>query len=102
MNASPWLNEPRCDNPSCHKNTPASLLKQSDPLFKLSFGHHGNKVMCEACHDSTHALAKSREPNDNAKFAALQGGDASYLHTCSVCHGTDSPDGQTKAHAAGE
>jgi mono/diheme cytochrome c family protein len=54
--------------------------------------------MCEACHDSTHALAKSREPNDGIKFVALQG-DATYLKKCSVCHGLDSPGGKTKAHA---
>ena len=97
-NAQPWLNEPRCDQPGCHKNTPAAQLKQSDPLYKLSRGHHGKKIMCEACHDSTHALAKSREANDGLKFVALQG-DPTYLKKCAVCHGTDAPDGQTKAHA---
>ena len=97
-NTKPWLNEPRCDNPACHKNTPAAQLTQSDPLFKLSSGHHGNKIMCEGCHDSTHALAQSREVNDGIKFVALQG-DRSYLKKCSLCHGVNSPDGQTKAHA---
>jgi len=97
-NTNPWLNEPRCDAPACHKNTSAAQLKQSDPLFKLSKGHHGAKIMCEACHDSTHALATSREANDGIKFVALQG-SATYLKNCSVCHGTEKPDGQTKAHA---
>lgn len=97
-NHQPWLNEPRCDDPGCHKNTPAAQLKQSNALYKLSTGHHGGKIMCEACHDSTHALAKSRESNDNIKFVALQG-DATYLKKCSVCHGVDSPGGSTKAHA---
>ena len=99
-NPNPWLDEPRCDDPACHKNTPASMLTQSNALYKLSTGHHGG-IFCEACHDSTHALAKSREPNDGLKFAALQNGDTSFLHTCSVCHGVASPEGQTKAHAPG-
>lgn len=97
-NPQPWLNEPRCDDPACHKNTPAAQLKQSDALYKRSLGHHNTKLFCEACHDSTHALAKSREVNDNVKFVALQG-EATYLRKCSVCHGVDAPDGKTKAHA---
>ena len=96
-NVQPWLNEPHCDDPACHKNTPAAQIKQSNALYKLSTGHHGGTIMCAACHDSTHALAKSREANDAIKFVALQG-EATYLKKCSVCHGTDSPGGKAKAH----
>jgi hypothetical protein len=54
----------------------------------MSKGHGG--VYCEGCHDSTHAVAPSREANDGIKFLALQGvnkaiGDDDH---CTVCHAT--------------
>lgn len=99
-NRNPWLSEPRCDNPSCHKNTPAAAIRQSAPLYRNSTGHHGG-ILCEACHDSTHALATSVQANDQLKFKALQG-DPSYLHTCAVCHGPGgAPEGASKAHGSG-
>lgn len=95
-NPQPWLNEPRCDTAACHKNMTPAKIKQTKPLFRQSKGMGG--LMCEACHDSTHALAKARTGNDNIKFEALQG-DAGPLHRCAICHGKDKPDGQTSAHA---
>jgi hypothetical protein len=79
QNPQPWLTEPRCDTSGCHKTTVA----QNQALFRHSTGMGG--IYCEGCHDSTHALAKSREANDGIKLMALQG-DAGPLHTCSVCH----------------
>jgi hypothetical protein len=78
-NSQPWLNEPRCDNPQCHGNG----VQQSEALYRFSKGHGG--LYCEACHDSTHAIAPSREPNDAIKFVALQG-HAGTLSECGVCH----------------
>jgi hypothetical protein len=78
-NSDPWLTEPRCDASGCHKVTVA----QDQPLYRMSKGMGG--IYCEGCHDSTHALATSRENNDGLKFVALQG-DAGPLHACSVCH----------------
>lgn len=46
-------------------------------------GHAG--IYCEGCHDSTHAIAQSREPNDAIKFMNLQG-RADTLNACGVCH----------------
>ena len=79
QNPNPWLNEPRCDSVTCH----GSRYAQDQPLYRLSRGHGG--VYCEACHDSTHAIAPSREANDSIKFIALQG-FAGTLSKCTVCH----------------
>jgi hypothetical protein len=75
QNPSPWLNEPRCD--SCH-NTP-----QNNKLYRFSTGHGG--LYCEACHDSTHAIAPSARPQDGIKFQMLQGKNGP-LEKCTVCH----------------
>jgi len=77
-NPNPWLNEPRCD--TCHNS---GQHNQDNALYRLSKGH-GN-LYCEACHDSTHAIAPSREANDAIKFIALQGKNGP-LEECSVCH----------------
>lgn len=74
-NATPWLKEPRCD--SCHDQ------KLNNALYRFSTGHGG--LYCEACHDSTHAIAPSRNPRDGLKFIALQGSNGP-LTECSVCH----------------
>lgn len=77
-NPNPWLNEPRCDD--CHTDPG---YEQNNPLFRMSTGHGG--VYCEACHDSTHAIAPSSEPRDAIKFINLQG-YAGTLSECTVCH----------------
>jgi len=77
QNPDPWLNEPRCD--TCH----GVATQQDQPLYRNSIGH--GAVFCEACHDSTHAIAESREPRDGLKFVDLQG-HAGTLNTCTVCH----------------
>ena len=82
INPNPWLQEPRCDNANCH----GSDFTQDQPLYRMSTGHGG--VRCEACHDSTHAIALSREANDAIKFINLQG-HAGTLSECSVCHTTN-------------
>ena len=78
-NPNPWLNEPRCDNAACH----GSGFQQDQALYRMSKEHGG--VYCEGCHDSTHAIAASREPNDWIKFDALQGSHGT-LKKCTVCH----------------
>jgi hypothetical protein len=80
-NTNPWLNEPRCDDTRCH----GSAYTQNNALYRMSSEH--GKVYCEGCHDSTHAIAPSREPNDSIKFIALQR-TAGPLHNCTVCHAT--------------
>lgn len=81
LNPNPWLNEPRCD--TCHTPTAAMQFNQDNALYRFSKGHGG--VYCEACHDSTHAIATSREPADALKFMQLQG-HTGTLDTCTVCH----------------
>jgi predicted CxxxxCH...CXXCH cytochrome family protein len=78
-NPSPWLNEPRCDNPTCH----GSSYALTKPLYRWSEGHGG--VYCAGCHDSPHAIATSRESNDAIKFVDLQG-QVGTLRKCTVCH----------------
>ena len=91
-NVNPWLNEPRCD--SCHDQT------LNNPLYRQSTGHAG--LYCEACHDSTHAIAPSRNPRDGLKFVALQGSNGP-LTECSVCHtimvGDRQPDAMMSLHS---
>jgi hypothetical protein len=81
QNPNPWLNEPRCD--TCYVATATRQYNQDQALYRKSKGHGG--VYCEACHDSTHAIATSREPADAIKFVQLQGHNGT-LSTCVVCH----------------
>jgi hypothetical protein len=82
-NPNPWLNEPRCDSAGCHAG---GQYNQDQPLYRHSRGHGG--LYCEACHDSTHAIAPSREANDAIKFLDLQGVNKALgaSDRCYVCH----------------
>ncbi len=81
QNPAPWLNEPKCSDVRCH----GAGYDTSLPLYRESTGHGG--IYCEGCHDSTHAVAPSREYNDTIKFIELQG-YAGTLRECAVCHGS--------------
>jgi hypothetical protein len=85
QNPNPWLNEPRCDG--CHTEP---KYAQNNALYRFSSGHGG--VYCEACHDSTHAIALSSQPRDAIKFINLQGHNGT-LNTCTVCHLTQPTSG---------
>jgi len=78
----PWLDEPRCDNDGCHPDH----TYPADLLYRQATGHYG--IYCEGCHDSPHAIAPSREANDQIKFIALQG-TPDHLTTCTVCHASE-------------
>jgi len=80
-NRNPWLDEPRCD--VCHDELG---YEQDQDLYRFSKGHGG--VYCEACHDSTHAIATSNEARDAIKFVNLQG-HSGTLAECTVCHLTE-------------
>jgi hypothetical protein len=82
-NADPWKNEPRRDSAGCH----AGQVSLNQPLYRFSTGHNG--IYCEACHDSTHAIAPSAQSKDGLKFIQLQG-HAGPLDTCTTCHLTQS------------
>jgi hypothetical protein len=76
---NPWLEEPRCA--TCHQS---QFAENPNTLYRNSLGHGG--VYCEACHDSTHAIAPSTLPNkDGLKFFQLQGHNGP-IDTCTVCH----------------
>jgi len=85
QNPNPWLEEPRCD--TCHDQ---AGYEQNHPLYRMSTGHGG--LYCEACHDSTHAIATSSQPEDALKFINLQG-HSGTLDTCTVCHLTEPVEG---------
>jgi hypothetical protein len=79
QNPTPWLKEPRCD--TCHNS---GKYNQDQPLYRMSREHGG--IYCEACHDSTHAIAPSTLPNkDGLKFFQLQGHNGP-IDACNVCH----------------
>ena len=80
-NPEPWLNEPRCDTAGCHP----TYTYPAGQLYRQLADHGG--IYCEGCHDSPHAIAPSREANDQIKFIDLQG-YASALRKCGVCHET--------------
>ncbi len=92
QNSQPWLNEPQCSNAACHGAAYAPDQPADMPLYRESQGHGG--IYCEGCHDSTHAIASSREYNDTIKFIELQG-HAGTLSDCTVCH-TGKPIGMFK------
>jgi hypothetical protein len=75
----PWLQEPSCGG--CHTS---AFAEPAGQLFRQSAGHGG--VMCEGCHNSTHAEWPSARAEDNANVIALQG-SAGPLSDCRVCHG---------------
>jgi len=81
QNPDPWLNEPRCDNGTCH----GAGYPLTQPLYRMSKGHAN--LYCPTCHDSPHALAPSREANDAIKFVNLQGQNGT-LRRCTTCHAT--------------
>ena len=81
QNPNPWLNEPRCDNDTCH----GGGYPQTQALYRMSQGH--SNIYCAACHDSPHAIAPSREPNDAIKFVNMQA-QIGTLRDCTVCHAT--------------
>ncbi len=62
-----------------------------DVLYRLSKGHGG--VMCEGCHNSTHAIWPNAmiNANDNVASDQLQGHHGT-LTECVVCHGENSFD----------
>lgn len=84
QNPNPWLNEPRCDG--CHTEP---QFAQNHALYRFSQGH--GDLYCEACHDSTHAIALSGEDRDAIKFINLQGFSGT-LEKCTTCHLTQ-PEG---------
>jgi hypothetical protein len=81
---TPWLQEPACRN--CHTSRFGEPVGK---LYRQSTGHGG--VMCEGCHNSTHAEWPSARSEDNANAVALQG-TAGPLADCRVCH-TVAPSG---------
>ena len=83
--AVPGSTSRRCGD--CHGSVYA---ENPGKLFRQSTGHGG--LICEACHNSTHAILPSTEPLDNIQVIARQG-FAGTLSDCTVCHGNSVPAG---------
>jgi hypothetical protein len=62
-----------------------------DVLYRLSTGHGG--VMCEGCHNSTHAIWPNamQKANDNVAAQQLQGHHGTLVE-CTTCHGNNNFD----------
>ncbi|MFN2134220.1 MAG: hypothetical protein ACK2VD_27105 [Anaerolineae bacterium] len=82
----PWIDEPKCGQAGCHQGI---AFDYPESLYRHATGH--GAVYCEACHDSPHAIAPSREANDAIKFVEWQGHNGP-LSECTACHAT-MPDG---------
>jgi hypothetical protein len=79
----PWLNEPDCGN--CHP-TAANPNK----LYRQSYLQNGpedmnNIILCEGCHNGTHAEWATSRAIDAAVPRYLEG-DKGPIHKCKVCH----------------
>jgi hypothetical protein len=71
-----------------NRNTNASG-QQVDVLYRLSKGHGG--VMCEGCHNSTHAVWPNQQTRANDNIAAMQlQGHTGTLIECTACHAAGS------------
>ena len=69
------------------ENTAINVKNETiDVLYRLSKDDHGG-VMCEGCHNSTHAIWPNQNPfaNDNVAADQLQG-HAGTLSECGACH----------------
>lgn len=81
-----WFQEPNCAN--CHDG---KFSVNTDKLYSSSYLlNHSNPAMngfilCESCHNSTHAEWKSQNPIDNLLPTSILG-YPSYINKCSVCH----------------
>jgi predicted CxxxxCH...CXXCH cytochrome family protein len=89
----PWVNEPDCGN--CHANAanPNKLYRQS----YLSNGPENMNgfILCESCHNGTHAEWRTSKAIDAAVPRYLEG-DSGPIHKCKVCH-----QGSGKIHGGG-
>ena len=86
--ANPWsvATLPKCA--TCHTSTPIGE-NATLGIFGGSFLNsmtHGGPLLCSTCHGSPHALNPSTLAHDNVQNAALQGGNAGPIGTCSICH----------------
>ncbi len=62
---------------------PGSRYAENASLYRNSRGHGG--VLCEGCHNSTHAEWPSSETNDNLTPTQVQG-HGGVISECSACH----------------
>lgn len=76
----PWIDEPRCGN--CHTRT-GFAFEEPGKLFKQSRGHE--RIHCEACHGSPHAITPTVMEVDNLQADEVQG-HTGIINTCTTCH----------------
>ena len=92
-----WLQEPDCGD--CHDSAydvnPDTLYRNSYLLNSPST-EMNDLILCESCHNGTHAEWASSQPKDNLLPISLLG-YASYINKCTVCH-----EGEGKIHRSTE
>jgi hypothetical protein len=84
---TPWLNEPDCGNAGCHPSNGSN----GGRLYRQSYLQNGPEemngfILCEMCHNGTHAEWRSTRAIDNRVPLALQGRAAPVGTRCSACH----------------
>lgn len=85
---TPWLEEPGCANKGCHS---AAYAPNSSRLYRNSYLQNApnrdmnNQILCESCHNGTHAEWPSTKSVDNLVPLQVQG-KASFISKCTVCH----------------
>jgi hypothetical protein len=80
-----WLQEPRCQ--TCHGT---KYAENANTLYRNSYLQNGpegmnGRIMCETCHNSTHAEWPSMRNVDNRLPVNVQG-LPTYIRRCSACH----------------
>lgn len=83
---TPWFNEPDCG--ACHGPAYAAndgLLYRDSYLLNGPSAKMNNILLCESCHNSSHAEWPSSLHKDNLLPISLLG-YPSYINRCNVCH----------------
>ena len=81
-----WLEEPNCSN--CHGD---KYAVNSGKLYRNSYLQNNINdemngfILCESCHNSSHAEWKSSNPKDNLLPTSLLG-YPNFIDKCTVCH----------------
>jgi hypothetical protein len=85
---TPWLEEPGCAKSGCHSN---KYAPNANALYRQSYLRNApntemnNKILCESCHNGTHAEWPSTLAIDNAVPKQIIG-KADPINRCTACH----------------
>jgi len=91
---TPWIDEPDCGDAGCHpgySSNPDPGSYTGHKLYRQSYLQNGPEemngfILCEVCHNGTHAEWKSLRAIDNKLPIQLQGRAAPIGTRCAACH----------------